>query len=346
MASEAAAASSRLVSDVEPHETIVLFDVAASFDEAQGRWLIPLHVWVYAPQHSRARKAGIARIFERAYGLERTTAAAPFFDERINLLLADNKRGRRVVVSLAGRTFALPLTSPDGHARACISLSAGEAEVAASAGSLAVSVVLPPRDGRSFTAQVHLVPPRGLTVISDLDDTVKVSHVTEKARLWESTFYKPFAPVPGMAELYRRLAAQGAAFHFVSSSPWHLYAPLTRFLLKSGFPPATIDLKTIRLKDRSILNLLRPPSETKPPQIEALLSRFPSRNFILIGDSGEQDTEIYAGMLRRHPEQIIRVMIRNVTDAQATDARFAAAFAGIDSSRWQLFKEPGEIRLS
>lgn len=341
----AAAETSSSVSTVTRRETIVLFDTAARLDEVAGLWRIPVHAWVYVPQSSRARKAGIAEVFEHAYGLRRTRATQAHFDERINLLLSDNKRGRRVIVSIEGETFALPVTAPNGHAETEIALSRQAVEKAARNGRLSVSAVLPSGDGRHFTGTVHLVPPRGLTVISDIDDTVKVTNVSDKARLWESTFYKPFAAVPGMASLYGRLAAAGASFHYVSSSPWHLYGPLTRFLAEAGFPPATLDLKAIRLKDRSILNILKSPAETKPPQIETLLARFPERDVLLVGDSGEKDPEIYAGVMRRHPQRITRILIRNVTGEKASDARFAAAFAGLDPARWQLFDEPGAIAL-
>lgn len=345
MSSDTTAAPSPSVSTLSSRETAVVFDTAASLDEASGLWHVPLHAWVYVPQSSRARKAGLAEVFEHAYGLRRTRADAIHFDERIDLLLADNKRDRRVAVSVAGETFALPPTAPNGQARAEVTLLQSKAGGHATPTRLEVSVVLPERDQRRFTGRVHLVPPRGQMVISDIDDTVKVTHVRDKARLWESTFYKPFAAVPGMADVYNQLAAAGAHIHFVSSSPWHLYGPLTHFLHKAGFPPATLDLKTIRLKDRTIFNILRSPEETKPPQIEAMLARFPERDVLLIGDSGERDPEIYAGIMRRHPRRIARILIRNVTAERATDARFASAFAGLDPARWQLFTDPGEIQL-
>ena len=115
-----------------------------------------------------------------------------------------------------------------------------------------------------------------MSVISDIDDTVKVTHVLSRRRLWEATFYKPFAAVEGMADAYHRLAAPGVAFHYVSSSPWHLTEPLLDFLEATGLPVSSIALKHVRLKDRTALDILRPGRETKPPEIEAILQSFPS----------------------------------------------------------------------
>ena len=203
---------------------------------------------------------------------------------------------------------------------------------------------MPAGDGRVFSTTSELVAARGISVISDIDDTVKITHVTDPKRLWESTFFKPFTPVPGMADFYRRLGASGTSIHYVSSSPWHLYVPLNQFLADAGFPSATLALKMIRLKDRSILNILKSPSETKPPQIESILARYPHRTFILIGDSGEQDPEIYADVLRRNLDRVARILIRNVTGARRDDARFTKVFAGVDQTRWLLFDQPGEIQ--
>ena len=57
----------------------------------------------------------------------------------------------------------------------------------------------------------ELLPRRGISVISDIDDTIKVSHVANRGRLLRNTFVNPFAPVPGMAELYQAWREAGAA---------------------------------------------------------------------------------------------------------------------------------------
>jgi phosphatidate phosphatase APP1 len=146
-----------------------------------------------------------------------------------------------------------------------------------------------------------------------------------------------------MPAAYRKLTATGAPVHYVSSSPWHLAEPLLQFLSANGLPVSSITLKHFRLKDRTSLDILKPGRETKPPEIEAILARYPGRRFILIGDSGEDDPEVYAQALRRHSRQIAKVYIRNITGANRDDARFAEAFAGLEAARWALFDDPGEI---
>ena len=89
-----------------------------------------------------------------------------------------------------------------------------------------------------------------------------------------------------MPALYRRWAKQGATFHFVSSSPWHLYEPIDEFLSSNDFPPRSLSLKLVRLTDKTLFDLFKEGTETKPAQIEPILARFPGRRFVLVGDSG------------------------------------------------------------
>lgn len=332
------------VSNLSAGEALVLIP-ASAHRSADGReWVVPLHAWVYVPQNSRVRRAAVAKILKAKYGLEVTPERAPVFDARVNLLLADNKRGRTVVVDVAGTRATLPETSPNGHARGEVRIPVSD--TAPDGAVLKIRAVLRDGDARAIETAARLVGPTGRSVISDIDDTVKVTHVLDRGRMWEQTFYEPFAPVTGMPEVYRALTSGGAPVpvHYVSSSPWHLSPPLLEFIAASGLPLASITLKDFRLKDRTSLNILKPGRETKPPQIEAVLTRYPGRSFFLIGDSGEDDPEVYAEAFNNHPKQIERIYIRNITGARRDDARFSKTFAGIPPERWVLFDEPSEIK--
>jgi phosphatidate phosphatase APP1 len=76
----------------------------------------------------------------------------------------------------------------------------------------------------------------GLSVISDIDDTVKVTNVANRRELLANTLFREFRAVTGMPEIYREWEAHGAAFHYVSASPWQLASCLERFLGESGIP--------------------------------------------------------------------------------------------------------------
>jgi phosphatidate phosphatase APP1 len=180
--------------------------------------------------------------------------------------------------------------------------------------------------------------------VSDIDDTVKESHVTDRGELLANTFLREFRAVAGMAETYRTWAAREAVFHYVSASPYQLHEPLTRFLDSAGFPTGSMDMKRFRWKDSSVANLFASSPEIKRPAIEALLTAFPRRKFALVGDSGEEDPELYADLARNHPEQVVRVLIRDVAGDGLRSTRFAEAFRGLPRERWVVFREAAELR--
>jgi len=80
--------------------------------------------------------------------------------------------------------------------------------------------------------------------------------------------------------------------------------------------------------------------------IEPLMKQFPKRQFILIGDSGERDPEIYGELARKFPAQVSHIYIRDVTGESADSARYAEAFHDVSRVKWQIFREPGEIKVA
>jgi phosphatidate phosphatase APP1 len=65
---------------------------------------------------------------------------------------------------------------------------------------------------------------------------------------------------------------------------------------------------------------------------------------MLVGDSGEHDPEIYGELARKHPEQVVRVLIRDVTGEAADADRYRTAFQGVARKKWAVFKRPAEVR--
>ncbi|KAF9927960.1 hypothetical protein FBU30_002748 [Linnemannia zychae] len=161
---------------------------------------------------------------------------------------------------------------------------------------------------------VNLVDPEGVSIISDIDDTIKKTDVVEGARIiLENTFLKEMMDVPGMAKVYMNWWKQGAAFHYVSNSPWQLIPSLLEFFHSHKFPPGSAHL---RMHDSVLKTYFMAPGENKRRNISEILTDFPDRKFILIGDSGEIDMEIYTEMAVRFPDQIIKIFIRDITSTR------------------------------
>ncbi|GAW48275.1 MULTISPECIES: App1 family protein [unclassified Nocardioides] len=144
-------------------------------------------------------------------------------------------------------------------------------------------------------------------VISDVDDTIIETGVQRVGLMLRQTFTGSAltrTPFPGAAELYRDLEAGANPFFYVSSSPWNLHAFLLAFLRHRAFPVGPLLL-------RDLLGT-REGRARKHERIEEVLELHPTLSFVLIGDSGEKDPQIYADIVRAHPGRVLAVYIREV----------------------------------
>jgi phosphatidate phosphatase APP1 len=181
-----------------------------------------------------------------------------------------------------------------------------------------------------------LVPPKRARfgVISDIDDTIVASQVTNKLRmlltvaLSNARTRKPFA---GVAAFYRALHAGVNPFFYVSKSPWNLYAPLVEYLEVQGLPLGPLMLRDFGLSSNK---------NHKTEAIEAILTTYPALKFILIGDSGEKDPEIYAAIVHRFPERIRAIYIRSVNQDPKRLAAVERLIAEVAKTGCQLVLAP------
>ncbi|KAK0540669.1 hypothetical protein OC842_000344 [Tilletia horrida] len=174
-------------------------------------------------------------------------------------------------------------------------------------------------------------------VISDVDDTVKKSHVTEGVRkIFHSVFVKPFEEVqiPGVSQWYCTLREQaGVGFHFVSNTPLELHGLVCGFLESAGFPRAHLHLKHYPTGTRNLFtSWLEPAGERKKGAVLSILDEFPHSKFILIGDSGELDMELYTAIAAERRAQILGIFIRNVSSSMKPDAALQVGNAAVASA--------------
>jgi phosphatidate phosphatase APP1 len=144
-------------------------------------------------------------------------------------------------------------------------------------------------------------------ILSDIDDTILETGVQRVGQMIRQTFTGSAltrTPFPGAPALYRDLAAGVNPVFYVSSSPWNLHAFLVGFLRHRGFP-----MGSVMLRDLLGTSVGR---EQKFDRIREILDLHPLLQFVLIGDSGEKDPEIYADIVRAYPGRILAVYIREV----------------------------------
>jgi phosphatidate phosphatase APP1 len=169
-------------------------------------------------------------------------------------------------------------------------------------------------------------PAAGFGVISDIDDTVVQSHVTDFVRAARTVLLenaRTRLPFPGVSAFYRALA-RGTAAHggahaapnpifYVSSSPWGLHDMIADFMAVQRIPVGPLLLRDWDI-NRSLLGAARHHGH-KGVLVREILAAYPTLPFILVGDSGEQDPEIYRAVVHDHPGRVLAVYIRDVTRA-------------------------------
>ncbi|NQU23968.1 MAG: App1 family protein [Candidatus Nealsonbacteria bacterium] len=327
-------------SDIKSDETVVFYPTYAHLDADGKTWTVPVHGVIYEPEEDSTRRGLLVEAIRATLAVDADTDEGKILQRRIRLFLVDNERGKDISIRLDGQTYEAGTSAANGHFSRTLQLPA-----TAEAGWLVFEAITRRNDERRFAGRVQLIAPQGLSIISDVDDTIKHTQVRDHEAMLRNTFLREFKPVPGMAELYRDCAARGIVFHYVSGSPWQLYPALATLFGPDGYPLGSFHLKYFRLTDASALNLLLSQEKTKTEAIEPILAAFPQRRFIMIGDSGEQDPEIYGTIARKHPKQIVAVCIRNVTAEKPDNERFRNAFKGFGDTRSILFEQADELRL-
>ncbi|MFC5501893.1 App1 family protein [Lysinimonas soli] len=178
----------------------------------------------------------------------------------------------------------------------------------------------------------------GFGVVSDVDDTVMVTALPRPLlAAWNTFVLDEHArrPVPGMAVLYTRLqqAHPGAPFIYLSTGAWNVVPTLTRFLERNLYPRGSLLLTDWGpTHDR----WFRSGSAHKAESLERLATEFPRMRWLLIGDDGQHDEQIYGDFATAHPGNVAAVAIRRLTPGEAVLAggRSDAETHDLGRTRW------------
>ena len=327
--------------ELKSDELVQLQNSTAKTD-ASGKAQVRVHAWVY----ERERRPGARTLFAKYLGIDLDTLSAAesaAFSERAALFLVDVQKNKRLtLVSNDGSKVQLSKTDRYGAVNELVRLPIADRN------DLWQSYAVQGPNAR-FTGRALRVPNQGVSIISDIDDTVRVTNVLNKHEMLMNTFVRPLKAVPGMASLYQNAAALPALrIHYVSNAPYALYPLVQQFLKDAQFPEGSMHLRSVSFKS-SIWHALwhmEQPNTHKTEVIENLLQDFPERTFVLIGDTGEQDPEIYAAIARTYPERVRMILLRDVTGDTRTGARFLREMQGVPTTKWLLFTDARVLNLA
>lgn len=330
---------------VSLHEQIVFYPSYAS--RTGGGWNVVVQGVVFDSRMTWLRRMPVMGLLRRAMRVD--SSSLDFFRDRMRQFLLDCPHGRQIIVNVDGKPQIVAESGVAGLFRSEVPVTPEQLqtfphETIGGTNWVQFQAVLPTGDHREFHGKAQLVEPIGVSVISDVDDTIKHSNVPNRRDLFHNTFARTFKSVSGMPELYRDCYAAGATFHYVSASPWQLFGPLSEFWQSEGLPPGSFHLKRFRIRDTARKLRMARQVPHKRATIAPILDAFPQRKFLLVGDSGEQDPEIYGQFLRERPEQIAGVFIRGIRGECRKDAKLLRAFEGTDPARWNVYADGLAVR--
>ena len=170
-------------------------------------------------------------------------------------------------------------------------------------------------------------------VISDIDDTLLVTQATSLLKMMRLTLLESSesrVAFPGVAAFYEALHDGTNPFFYVSSSPWNLHEFLQDFMRLKGIVSGPLLLRDFGLDENKLV--AGPHLEHKLAQIRRVMDRFPTLPFVLVGDSGQRDPEVYDRIVEAYPGRVLAVYIRDVSDGVRDRAvqDIAARLAGQD----------------
>lgn len=263
------------------------------------------------------------------------------------LAVANANLMARIAPFMTNPIVAIPITVffyNDSHSqsRTVITNDAGHFNLRAPLDFVPTHVRVLANESLSAIQEVKITEPHGISLISDVDDTVKRSNISGGAKeIFRNTFIRELKElgVEGVKEWYDEMYRMGVNIHYCSNSPWQLYPVLGTFFKISGLPPGSLHLKQY---SGMLQGIFEPVAERKKTTLDRLFRDFPERKFLLVGDSGEADLEVYTELAVSNPGRVLAIFIRDVTTPEnmeffesSFEVRRQASNPALDESRGQ-----------
>jgi phosphatidate phosphatase APP1 len=185
-------------------------------------------------------------------------------------------------------------------------------------------------DSTPVVAPVRVVSPRvGVGLVSDVDDTVLDTALPRPLlAFWNTFILREHArrPVPGMAKFYASVLAAypDAPVLYLSTGAWEVAPTLTRFLATHGLPPGPLLLTDWGPAQNS---WFRDGRAHKRQVLARLVTEFPEIRWLLVGDDGQADPELYGELVRTEPRHVLAVAIRALSPVRKALATSAPTLA-------------------
>ncbi|KAG6008519.1 hypothetical protein E4U21_004359 [Claviceps maximensis] len=193
----------------------------------------------------------------------------------------------------------------------------------------------------SGNATAYLVPPRGITIISDIDDILRITKIYQPKEGILNTFVRPLTPWMNMPQIYANWSTslQNMHFHYLTTTPEQATRTYMDFIYKT-YPLGSFDTRPLNFSDTKATFHIR------RFLLDKIFQTFPQRRFILVADTSNADVmAAYPAMYKDYPGQVACIFLRNTSSTDSGD-KFpynTAGFKDIPKEKYMFFHVPDDL---
>lgn len=285
-------------------ETVIFFNTYGYFNDNSGgigfspdtsdtpqeAVTLSIHGWILKKREQSLWRSLARKLFAKISDFPTAGPEYEILIERLHYFFADNQQKKNLTIQIGDKLFNLPSSQKDGHFFAEITIDKDTLGVLSQTNWLNYGIHEGHPHSSAFKGQCSIIPAQGISIISDIDDTIKITNVLNEKEKLKNILLRPFKATVGTSKAYRKWESNGARFHYVSGSPWQLYPSLKDEMKDAGFPEGSFHLREKKISLSSFItsdeyNGL----EHKLDVIREIINTYPKRKFVLVGDCSEQD---------------------------------------------------------
>ncbi|KAK3674521.1 hypothetical protein LTR78_005607 [Recurvomyces mirabilis] len=181
----------------------------------------------------------------------------------------------------------------------------------------------------------YLVPNQGLTIISDIDDILRITKIYEPEQGLLNSFARPFVPWQNMPDIYANWSKSlpNTHFHYLTTTPEQVTRNYMQFIY-STYPGGSFDDRPLNFSDVTATLSIR------KFLLDKVFQTFPQRKFILVADTSNSDVmRDYPQLVTDYPGQVQCIFLRN-TSATDDGDKFpydTSGFKGLNQNMYMFF---------
>ncbi|KAI1431983.1 hypothetical protein GGR50DRAFT_31296 [Xylaria sp. CBS 124048] len=191
-------------------------------------------------------------------------------------------------------------------------------------------------------ATAYLVPPTGLTIVSDIDDILRITKIYDPKEGLLNSFARPYVPWENMPEIYANWSAsiQNAHFHYLTTTPEQVTRNYMNYIYKT-YPLGSFDTRPLNFSDVSATLSIR------RALLDKIFQTYPTRKFVLVGDTTNSDVmKDYPQLVHDYPGQVQCIFLRNTTATDSSDLfpYNTKGFKDLEQRQYMFFVHADDLR--